>query len=77
MVSKLKINIIKRIAGITEVSVLEDTDRLLDLASESESGYILTEKEKEAVDAGLNDLKENKVYSSEEADDMIKAWLKG
>ena len=77
MVSELKINIIRRIAGITEVSVLEDIDRLLDLASESESGYILTEKEKEAVDAGLNDLKENKVFSSEEADDMIKAWLKG
>ncbi|HLW20757.1 MAG TPA: hypothetical protein VKX33_10550 [Cyclobacteriaceae bacterium] len=77
MVSELKLHIIRKVAAITEESVLEDIDRLLNLASDSGNLYELTNEEKEAVEAGLKDIKDKKMHSSEEADKIIKAWLNG
>ncbi len=41
-----------------------------------DSIYSLTDEEHKAIDKGLNDIKENRVYSSEDADNMLKEWLK-
>jgi len=41
-----------------------------------DSVYRLTVDERKAIDIGLKDIKENRVYTSEAADNMIKEWLK-
>lgn len=76
MVSELKLNIIRKVATITDESVLEEIDRLLNVVSDPEALYKLTEAERQAVEAGLKDIEDNKIHSSEEADEIIKVWLK-
>jgi hypothetical protein len=49
---------------------------LVDLESGMDSVYRLTDDERKAIDVGLKDIKENRVYSSEAADNMIKEWLR-
>lgn len=41
-----------------------------------DSIYPLTESEKNAVEKGLADIEEGRVYSSEVAENMIKGWQK-
>lgn len=41
-----------------------------------DSIHKLTETEKKAVEAGLEDIKNGKVVSSEKANELIREWLK-
>ena len=43
---------------------------------EMDSVYRLTGAERKAIDEGLKDIKEGRVYSSEAAENIIKEWLK-
>ena len=56
--------------------ILEEIYKLVDLESGMDSVYRLTVDERKAIDIGLKDIKENRVYSSEAADNMIKEWLR-
>lgn len=56
MVSELKLDIIRKVATITDESVLEEIDRLLNLVSDPEVLYKLTAAERQAVEAGLKDV---------------------
>jgi predicted transcriptional regulator len=50
---------------------------MVNLESEVDSLYTLTEAEKSAVAEGMKDVSEGRLYSSEAADSTIKGWLKG
>ncbi len=75
-VSELKLQIINKISAIEDKLVLEEIFKLVKIESEIDSIYRLTDKERKALEIGLNDVKEGRVYSSEAGDDMIKEWLR-
>ncbi len=74
--TELKLQIINKITSIEDELILEEIYKLVNLESEMDSIYLLTIEERKAIDVGLEDIKENRVYSSELADNMIKEWRK-
>lgn len=75
-VTELKLQIINKITTIEDELILEEIYKLVDIESGMDSPYRLNDDERKAIDIGLKDVKENKVYSSEAADNMIKEWLR-
>lgn len=75
-VTELKLQIINKITTIEDELILEEIYKLVDIESGMDSVYRLTVDERKAIDIGLRDIKENRVYSSEAADNMIKEWLR-
>jgi len=76
LVTELKLQIINKITTIEDELILAKIYKLVDLESGMDSVYRLTVDERKAIDVGLKDIKENGVYSSEAADNMIKEWLR-
>ena len=74
--TELKLQIINKITTIQDELLLAEIYKFINIESEMDSIYRLTDDERKAIDTGLKDIKENKVYSSEAADNMIKGWLK-
>ena len=74
--TELKLQIINKITSIEDELVLEEIYKLVNLESEMDSVYRLTDVERNAIDPGLKDVKEGRVYSSEAADNMIREWLR-
>jgi hypothetical protein len=74
--TELKLQIINKVTAITDELILEEIYKLVNIESEMDSIYRLTDTEKKAIDLGLTDIKEGRTYSSEQADKMIKEWLK-
>ncbi len=74
--TELKLQIINKITTIEDELILEEIYKLVDLESGMDSVYRLTVDERKAIDIGLKDIKETRVYSSEAADNMIKEWLR-
>jgi predicted transcriptional regulator len=74
--TELKLQIINKVSAITDELILEEIYRLVNIESEMDSIYRLTDEEKKAVEIGLNDINEGRVYTSEQANNMIKEWLK-
>jgi len=72
----LKLRIINKMTIIEDELILEEIYKLVDIESVMDSVYRLTVDERKAIDIGLKDIKENRVYTSEAADNMIKEWLK-
>lgn len=69
--AELKLQIIKKIATIEDEAILEEIYKLVDLESGMNAVYRLADDERKAIDIGLNDIKENRVYSSEAADTTL------
>ena len=74
--TELKLQIINKVATIQDELILEEIYKFINIESGMDSIYRLTAEEHKAIDKGLNDIKENMVYSSEAADNMVKKWLK-
>lgn len=74
--SQLKLEIINKITGITDTEILSEIYRLVNLESDLESSHELSDDEKHAVELGLEDVKKGKVLTSEQANNLIKEWLK-
>lgn len=74
-VTELKLQIINKVSSITDELILEEIYKLVNLESEMDSIYRLTNNERSAITEGLNDVKEGRVYSSEGAEKMMKEWL--
>ncbi len=74
--TELKLRIINKITTIEDELILEEIYKLVDIESGMDSVYRLTIDERKAIDIGLKDINENRVYSSEAADNMIKEWLR-
>ena len=75
-VTELKLRIINKITAIEDELILEEIFKLVDMESEMDSVYRLTDPERKAIAIGLEDVKEGRVYSSEAAEHMIKEWLR-
>ncbi len=75
-VTELKTRIIDKISAIEDELILEEILNLVNLESEMDSVYRLANDERKAIELGLKDVKEGKLYSSEAADNMIKEWLR-
>lgn len=72
----LKLKIINQITSVKDKRILEEIYRLINLESELDDTYILSEEEKKAVDIGLKDVKEGRIYTDEQADNLMREWLK-
>ena len=68
--------IINKITAIEDESILEEIFKLVDIESQMDSVYRLTDEERKAINLGLKDVEVGRVYSSEAADNMIKEWLR-
>ena len=74
--TELKLQIIQKITTLADQSILEEIYRMVNLESEMDSLYSLTDAERSAVAEGMKDVTERHVYSSEAAEKMISEWLK-
>lgn len=74
--SELRLQIINKVASINDELILEEIYRLVTAESEIDSMYKLSAEERSAIELGLKDVKEGRIYTSEQADNMIKEWLK-
>lgn len=74
--TELRLQIINKVAAITDELILEEIFKLVSIESEMDSIYRLTDTEKKAIELGLTDIQEGRTFTSEQADKMIKEWLK-
>ena len=74
--TELKLEIIKKLTAIEDEIVLEEIYRLLTAESQMEGIYTLSDEEIESIQAGLEDARAARVYTSGEARAMVKEWLK-
>lgn len=73
---ELKKRIIEKLSSIEDELILKEIYNMIQIESEIESVYKLTPDEKIAIDAGLKDIRDGKIVSSERANSLIKEWLK-
>ncbi len=73
---KTKDKIIARINAIHDERILEEILKLVDVESEVNEIYEVSEEQKYALEEGLNDLKEGRIYSQKEVDEQTRGWLK-
>ncbi|HEY9049155.1 MAG TPA: hypothetical protein VIN08_24810 [Ohtaekwangia sp.] len=73
---ELRAQIINQISSIEDEMILKEIYDLIKIESEIDSFYKVTNAEKAAIEAGLKDIESGKIVSSEEANDLIKKWLK-
>lgn len=71
---ELKQRIIKQVNSINDQEILLEIQQLLNV--ETTQVYELTREEVKAIEAGLEDVKQGRVYTSEQANTQIKEWLK-
>lgn len=71
----LKMKIIDEINSSENMDLLTEVLNLLHVDSD-EAFITFSEKGKEFINEGLNDLKEGKIYSSEQANRIFQEWKK-
>jgi hypothetical protein len=70
----LKKKIIDEVNSISDEAILTDIYQLLQYEQTGE--YKLSEEENSAVQDGIEDIKQGRVFSSKEANSIIREWLK-
>ena len=73
---ELRKKIMEHVNSIDNEEVLKEIFNIIRIESGMEPVYKLTEAERKGVEEGLRDIHEGRVYSSEEADNLIRKWLK-
>ena len=73
---ELRNRIITKISAIEDEGILEEIYNLIKIESEIDPLYKLTDSEEKAIETGLKDIENGKVFSSEKANELIKEWLK-
>jgi hypothetical protein len=73
---ELRKRIIEKLSSIEDELILKEIYDIIKIESEIDSVYKLSQDEKIAIDAGLKDIRDGKIVSSERADALIKEWLK-
>lgn len=74
--AELKNQIINKRNQINDEALLSDISRLIQMESEIEAVYNLSDDEKEAVELAFQDIDAGKIYSSSSANQLLKQWLK-
>ena len=75
-VIELKSRIVNKVNSIDDESVLAEIYSLINLQSEIDMTYALTDTERDAITVGLKDIESGKVVTNENANTLIKEWLK-
>lgn len=75
-VSDLKIQIIQKVTSIEDQQILEEILHLVQRKQDLNDLYELSDYEQDAVNKGLEDVREENVHSSIVAENMIREWLK-
>ena len=75
-IPELKSQIIKRLSLIEDEMILQEIYNLINVELSNDAIYNLSDQEKKAIEAGLNDIQNGKVYNSEKANDLMNEWLK-
>jgi len=75
-VIELRKRIIEKLSSIEDEVILREIYDIIKIESGIDLVYKLTEEEKKAIDAGLKDIEDGKIVSSEKANDLIRGWLK-
>jgi len=73
---ELKSQIMDRLNSIDDELILAEIYNLIRIESDIETVYKLSEAEKRAITRGLKDIEQGNVVTSEEANSLIKEWLK-
>lgn len=73
---ELRKRIIEKLSSIEDEIILKEIYDIIKIESEIDTVYKLSPDEKIAVDAGLKDIRDGKIVSSERANALIKEWLK-
>ncbi len=71
-VIELSKRIIEKLSSIEDELILKEIYDIIKIESEIDSVYKLTTEEKNSIDAGLKDIRDGKIVSSEKANDLIK-----
>lgn len=74
--AELRKKIIDELSSIEDEEILHEIYRMVKVESDMQPIHQLTEAEKKAIDAGMKDIEEGRVLTSEEAKAQIKKWLK-
>ena len=72
---ELRKRIIEKLSSIEDELILKEIYDIIKIESEIDTVYKLSPEEKIAVDAGLKDIQDGKIVSSEKANALIKEWL--
>jgi hypothetical protein len=75
-VIELRKRIINEVNSMEDVVVLQEIHDLIKMETGVESVYKLTSQKKSAVEVGLKDIKEDRIASSEGANERIAQWLR-
>ena len=75
-IPELKSQIINQVSLIEDEMILQEIYNLIKVELDNDTLYNLSAQEKKAIVAGLNDIQNGKVYTSEKANDLLKGWLK-
>ena len=71
---KLKENLINSIRGTDNQFILEDLQRLLDFELDNEI-YITNEAQRAAIEEGLRDIENGRVFTNEQVNEQTNKWL--
>ena len=72
---ELKQKIIQRIEAIEDDSLLAEIYRTLEISQADSDAFVLTPAMRSALDGGLEDVKNGRVVSNDEANKEIDEWL--
>jgi len=74
---RVKEQILEKIQKIENESVLQDLLEIIDLELNLNNDIVeLTDAQKSAIDAGLQDIDEGRTFSHEQARKMIDEWMR-
>jgi len=71
---KLKENLINSIRATDNQFILEDLQRLLDFELDNEI-YITNEAQRAAIEEGLRDIENGRVFTNEQVNEQTNKWL--
>ena len=71
---KLKENLIKSIRATDNQFILENLQRLLDFELDNEI-YITNEAQRAAIEQGLRDIENGRVFTNEQVNEQTNKWL--
>lgn len=74
--TELKNQIINKINLISNQDVLEEIYKIVTFQKEIDDIYKLSIEEKKAVENGLIDIENGDVYTTEDANKLLREWLK-
>jgi hypothetical protein len=73
--STLKASIIKKINSSDNFELLSEVKRLMDIGSEAEEVYLLSDEQKTAINEARADYAKGNFLSDDEANEEIEKWL--